>query len=207
MQFAMPKFKKNNIVLITGPTPGLGKSFVSVNFAAVLAETGKKVLLIDADFRNGHLHQSFGLERQGGLSEAITGAKPLEQSIRRSVLENLDFIPTGLLPRNPSKFLLHTDFGALLQTVSSQYDVVLIDAAPVLAVSDTLVIGAHAGAVFILTRAGLTTEREINESIKRLNHAGIAPAGVLFNDLILRPGVYGYGYEYGNENISQLEYS
>ena len=63
------------------------------------------------------------------------------------------------------------------------------------------------GAVFILTRAGVTTEREINESIKRLNHAGIAPAGVLFNDLTLRPGVYGYGYAYGSENINQLEYS
>lgn len=189
LQFSMSHFR-NNIVLISGPTPGLGKSFVSINFAAVMASSGKRVLLIDADFRNGHLHRYFGLARKNGLAESITGAMPLKQAIHRNVLENLDFLATGNLPPNPSEFLLHPNFGALLKSVSASYDFVLLDPPPILAVSDTLIIAAHAGSVFILSRAGLTTEAEINEAIKRLNQAGISPKGILFNDMKVRPHHY-----------------
>ncbi|MDL2356777.1 MAG: polysaccharide biosynthesis tyrosine autokinase [Pseudomonadota bacterium] len=185
LQFSMRHFR-NNIVMLVGPTANVGKSFVSANFAAVMAAAGKRVLLIDADVRNGHLHRYFGLRRDQGLSMAISGAVPVEQVIHRGVLENLDFIATGTLPQNRAEFLLNLNFGVLLETVSAQYDLVLLDAPPVLAVADALVIGAHAGAVFILTRAGVTTAGEIHESIKRLNHAGISPQGVLFNDMAPR---------------------
>lgn len=187
LQFSMPHFK-NNIVMLAGPTRNLGKSFISANFAAVMAASGKRVLLIDADFRNGHLHRYFGVSREQGLSKAITGSMPVEQVIHRGVMENLDFIPTGALPPNRSEFLLHLNFGELLETVGANYDLVLLDPPPILAVADALIIGAHAGAVFILTRAGISTESEINESIKRLNHAGISPQGVLFNDMVQRLG-------------------
>jgi tyrosine-protein kinase Etk/Wzc len=193
--FAMPHFR-NNIVMISGPARGLGKSFVTVNFAAVMAASGKRVLLIDADLRNGHLHRYFGVSREQGLSKAITGSMPAEHIIHRNVLENLDFIPTGALPPNRSEFLLHLNFGILLEAVSAEYDLVLLDPPPILAVADALIIGAHAGAVFILARAGQTTEPEINESIKRLNHAGISPQGVLFNDLSLRLGRQNYECKY-----------
>jgi tyrosine-protein kinase Etk/Wzc len=186
LQFSMPHFK-NNIVMLAGPTRNLGKSFVAANFAAVMAASGKRVLLIDADLRNGVLHRYFGVDREQGLSKAITGAMPVEQVIHRAVMENLDFIPTGPLPPNRSEFLLHLNFGELLETVRVNYDLVLLDPPPILAVADALIIGAHAGAVFILTRAGVTTEADINESIKRLNHAGISPQGVLFNDMA--PGI------------------
>jgi tyrosine-protein kinase Etk/Wzc len=196
LTFSMPHFR-NNIVMLTGPTPGLGKSFVSVNFAAVMAASGKRVLLIDADLRNGHLHQYFSTGRERGLSDAIMGAMQAEQVIHHEVLENLDFIATGALPPKRSEFLLHVNFSALLDTVRGNYDLVLIDAPPVLAVSDALVVGAYAGAVFILVRAGVTTEEEVGEAIKRLSQSGIAPQGILFNDLKLRPGAYGYLYNYG----------
>jgi tyrosine-protein kinase Etk/Wzc len=201
MQFSMPHFR-NNIVMLTGPSQGLGKSFVSVNFAAVMAASGKRVLLIDADLRNGYLHRYFGSGRQQGLSDAITGAMRVDQIIRRGVMDNLDFIPTGALPPNRAEFLMHLNFGAMLEAVRGQYDLVLIDPPPILAVADALVIGAHAGAVFIVVRAGLSTEGEINESIKRLNQAGISPQGVLFNDLPLRLGGYGYPYRYSS--LSQI---
>lgn len=206
LQFAMPQFR-NNIVVLTGPTPGVGKSFVSVNFAAVMAATGKRVLLIDSDLRQGHLHQYFGLERKGGLSDCITGTLRLEQTIHRGVIENMDFLSTGLLPPNPSEFLLHQNFEAILTAVSGKYDMVLIDPPPVLAVSDALIIASHAGAVFILTRAGVTTEGEINETIKRLNHSGVSPKGILFNDMKLRAGGYGYNYGYGYGSIKQVEFA
>jgi tyrosine-protein kinase Etk/Wzc len=204
LQFSM-SHSKNNIVLMTGPTAGMGKSFVSANLAAVMASTGKRVLLIDADFRNGHLHRYFDLGRQDGLVDAIAGTKRLEQIIHREVIENVDFIATGSLPSNPSELLLRPNLGTLLQSLSSLYDVVLIDGTPILAVSDTLIIGAHAGAIYILTRAGVTTHGEIAESIKRLSQAGLSAKGVLFNDLTLRPGRYGYGYKYGK--YRQVQYS
>ena len=204
LQFSMPHFK-NNIVMLAGPTRNLGKSFVAANFAAVMAASGKRVLLIDSDLRNGQLHRYFGVSRDQGLSKAITGSMPVEQVIHRGVMENLDFIPTGPLPPNRSEFLLHLNFGGLLETVSANYDLVLLDPPPILAVADALIIGAHAGAVFILTRAGITTEAEINESIKHLNHAGIAPQGVLFNDMVLRLG--GRRADYRDDAAAQLGYS
>lgn len=188
--FSMPHFR-NNIVMFSGPTRGLGKSFVSANFAAVMAASGKRVLLIDADLRNGQLHRYFGTGRERGLSRAILGHASVEEVIHHDVVENLDFIPTGELPPNRSEFLLHLNFGGLLQQVSTHYDLVLLDPPPLLEVADALIIGAHAGAVFIVARSGRTNEAEINESIKRLNHAGISPQGVLFNDQAPRLGAYG----------------
>lgn len=197
LQFSLPQFR-NNIVLITGATPGMGKSFVSANLAAIMAATGKKVLLVDADLRNGLLHLYFGFGRQDGLSDAIAGARAPEQVIHRGVIENMDFISTGTLPPNPSELLLRPSFGAMLEQLSAGYDLVLIDAPPILAVADTLIIGSHAGAIYITTRASVTTPGEINESMKRLAQAGLAAKGILFNDLKARPGRYGYGYGYGN---------
>ena len=195
LQFSMPHFK-NNVVMMAGPTRDLGKSFIAANFAAVMAASGKRVLLVDADMRNGHLHRYFGVDRRKGLSRAIAGGATVDEVIHHNVLERLDFIPTGELPTNRAEFLLHLNFGTLLETVSPQYDLVLIDAPPLLAVADALIIGAHAGAVFLVTRSAVTTEGQINESIKRLNHAGISPRGVLFNDMALRLG--DYSSQYGN---------
>lgn len=183
--FSMPHLK-NNIVMLTGPTRHLGKSFIAANFAAVVAASGKRVLLIDADLRNGGLHRYFGVPREPGLSNAISGSMRAEDAIRHSVIDNLDFMGTGIFPPNRSEFLLHLNFRNLLETVSQHYDLVLVDPAPILSFADALIIGPHAGSVFIVARSGLTTEDEINESITRLNHAGISPQGVLFNDTAQR---------------------
>ncbi len=202
LQFSLPKFK-NNIVLITGATPGMGKSFVSANLAAIMAATGKKVLLIDADLRNGLLHLYFGFGRHDGLSDAIAGARRLDQVVHRGVIENMDFITTGTLPQHPSELLLRPNFGLFLKELSTGYDLVLIDAPPILAVADTMIIGAHVGAIYVMTRAGVTTPGEISESMKRLAQAGLEAKGVLFNDLKVRPGRYGYGYSYGRGYYGQ----
>ncbi|HEX7643159.1 MAG TPA: polysaccharide biosynthesis tyrosine autokinase [Burkholderiaceae bacterium] len=186
---------RNNVVLISGPTPGVGKSFVSMNFAAVMAASGKRVLLVDADLRKGNLHRHFGLARDRGLSEVIRGSCAAKDAIHNGIHENLDFLSTGALPPNPSEFLLHRNFGELMRQLSAEYDYVLLDPPPILAVSDTLVIAAHAGAIFILARANVTSESEINESIKRFNQAGIAPEGILFNDAKVRSRSYG-AYHY-----------
>jgi tyrosine-protein kinase Etk/Wzc len=204
LQFSMPQFD-NNVIMFAGPTSSLGKSFVAANFAAVMAAGGKRVLLVDADVRNGHLHQYFGARREHGLCEAISGAAPLGDVIRHDVLENLDLIPTGAMPANQPDFFRHIDVGALLEAVRQHYDLVLVDSPPILALADALVLGSHAGAVFLVLRAGVSTEREITESIKRLNQAGVAPYGILFNDV--KPRLSGYGYKYAYGNVGRLGYA
>jgi len=195
---------KNNIILITGATPNLGKSFISANFVAVLGATGKKVLLIDADFRKGYLHQYFGLERGNGLSDLIAEGRSFEQVVHKGVTENVDFISTGPLPSNASELLLHVNFGKLLATLEDSYDYVLIDTPPILAVSDTLTVGPHAGTILMIARAGVSTASDIRESMKRLDQAGMSVKGIVLNDVKARPG--GYHSKFGRYRHTEYAY-
>ena len=204
LRYSMPQFH-NNVIMFAGPTSGLGKTFVSANFAAVLASSGKRVLLIDADVRNGRLHQAFGVPRGHGLCEAASGAIAPGQVVLREVVPNLDLITTGSLATQGRELLLKVDIGGLLEALRGHYDIVLIDSPPVLALADPLVIGNHAGAVFLVVRAGVSTAREIAESVKRLQQAGIVTAGVIFNDVKPRLAHYGYKYAYGQ--IGRLEFA
>lgn len=206
LQFSMTH-ARNNIVLITGPTTGMGKSFISANLAAVMAASGQKILLIDADLRDGHLHRYFNLARQNGLSDLLIGKATHEQMIRKNVLENLDFISTGSLPSHPSELLLRPTLPEVLLSLSKQYDMILIDATPLLAVADSLILGAQAGAIFLVARAGHTTPADIAESLNRMARAGLSAKGVLFNDMTKRPGRYGYGYGYRYGKFRQIGYS
>ncbi|WP_034349408.1 polysaccharide biosynthesis tyrosine autokinase, partial [Noviherbaspirillum massiliense] len=187
---------RNNIILITGPTPEVGKSFVSANFAAVLASIDKKVLLIDGDMRTGYLHRYFGLEREQGLSEIIAGTTKPEQAIHMDVVENVDFISTGLLPTRPAELLAHKNFGELLHYLSPRYDFILIDTAPVLAFADAMIVATHAGAIYNVVRDGISTVDEIEETVHRLTRAGGTVTGTVFNDLKGK-AAYRYGYGYG----------
>jgi len=184
---------RNNTVLITGPTEGLGKSFVSVNLACLMAASGKRILLIDGDLRDGHLHRYFGRSRAKGLTDVLSGAD-FNRCLAPNVIENLDFLSTGHLPPNPSELLLRSELALCLSLVAPRYDVIVIDAAPLLAVADSLILGAHAGAIFLATRSGVTRPGDIAESLQRLARAGLSAKGLLFNDFMLRSGHYSYRY-------------
>ncbi|AIY43417.1 Tyrosine-protein kinase Wzc [Collimonas arenae] len=205
LQFSMLD-AASNILLITGPTPGLGKSFISANVAVVLAAAGKRVLLVDVDMRKGQLHQYFGFARENGLSELVAGANTVEQSLRRDVIENLDFLSTGNLPPNPAELLMHENFAKLLQSLAPDYDYVMLDAPPVLAVSDSLIVARQAGAIYMVVRANVSTMGEIKESLKRLQQAGMSNKGILFNGLRMRPGRYGHGSKYGKYRYTEYAY-
>lgn len=181
----------NNRILITGATPGIGKSFVSGNFAAIMAHAGKRVLLIDADMRKGHLNKQFGLPREGGLSELLAGELSVQQAIRAQVLPNLDILTTGKLPVNPADMLMSESFVRLLEMVSAQYELVVIDTPPVLVAADTAAVAPYMGAVLLVARADQTQLGELNESAKRLAHAGKAVSGVIFNGIDLTRRHYG----------------
>ncbi|MFM0248060.1 polysaccharide biosynthesis tyrosine autokinase [Paraburkholderia sediminicola] len=197
---------KNNVVLFTGPAPGIGKSFISANFAAILAASGKKVLVIDGDMRKGHLHQYFGIPRDTGLSELISGAIPIERAINKNVVENLDMIPTGILPPNPAELLLNDRLKELLKVFSKDYDVVLIDSPPILAAADACILAPLAGMVFLVALANVTRIGEISESLKRLTLNGVQSNGLVFNGVSPNSGKYGYGYKYGAYRYTTYEY-
>ncbi|MEN9315816.1 MAG: hypothetical protein RIS35_2209, partial [Pseudomonadota bacterium] len=196
MQFAMLD-AQNNLVLVTGATPGVGKSFMSANFAAVLAAGGRRVLLIDADIRKGHIHRYFGLERGKGLSEAIAGTIGVDQAIHRAVVPNLDVITTGALPPNPAEMLMSPAAAERLHAMAAEYDVVIVDSPPVLPVADTLVLAPLAGTVFMVARAEISTLGELEESAKRLSQSGVNVRGVIFNGMDFSRRRYGYGYGSG----------
>ena len=196
LQFAMLD-AANNIVLISGPTPGIGKSFTSANFAAVLAAAGKRVVLVDADMRKGHIHQFFGLERGVGLSELIAGTQPLAKTIHTSVAPGLDFVSTGTMPPNPAELLMSPSAQDLLKTLSAQYDIVLIDTPPLLAVSDTAILAPQAGTTFLVVRADVSSMGEVQEATKRLQQSGVNVKGIIFNGLDISKRRYGYGSGYG----------
>jgi tyrosine-protein kinase Etk/Wzc len=185
--YAMPHFH-NNIVHICSPGPHSGQSFVLSNVAALLGAAGKRVLLLDANLGRGHLHRCFQLAATPGLEDLLAGSLPLDDVLYRQVSDGVDFIASGLGAGEHGELLVHANFGALLETLSSRYDVVLVGSAPVLDSADALTIGSHAGAVFVLTRAGVTRADQLREAVLRLNQAGIAPQGVLCNDLAARLG-------------------
>lgn len=207
LQFAMLEATSNRIV-ISGATPGVGKSFVSANFAALMASTGKRVLLIDADLRKGHLNQYFGLPRARGLSDVIVGSMQLPEAIRANVLPNLDLLTTGTLPPNPAELMMSGALARALQHLSTQYDFVIVDTPPVLVAADAPALAVHAGSVLLVARAGMTQMGELHECAKRLSHAGMSTTGVLLNGLDLTRRHYGsYAYKSGGYRYKQYSYT
>jgi tyrosine-protein kinase Etk/Wzc len=183
-------------ILITGPSPGVGKSFVTVNLSAVLASTGRRVLVIDADLRKGLVNHYLGVDRTPGLTDFINSTSELADIVRSTTMEGLDFIATGTIPPNPSELLLHERFNLCLETLSPRYDYVLIDTAPVLAVTDAAIVGRLADAVLMVCKSGAHPLREIEHSVKRLRQAGVSLKGLLLNDVEIPKRGYGYGNYY-----------
>jgi tyrosine-protein kinase Etk/Wzc len=207
LQFAMLD-ADNNCVLITGATPGVGKSFVSANFAVILANAGKRVLLVDADLRKGHLNHYFGVSRERGLSELIAGALKSSEAVRRGLVPNLDLLTTGVLPPNPAELMMSGSFAHVINDLSKEYDIVILDSPPVLVAADTVGIAPHAGTILLVARSGVTQMGELHESAKRLAHAGKSVSGVLFNAIDLSRRHYGsYGYKYGGYRYKQYTYT
>ncbi|GLT20765.1 protein-tyrosine kinase [Zoogloea oryzae] len=185
----------HNSILITGSSPGLGKSFISKNLGAVLAQAGSRAVIIDADLRRGHINKEFGLRREVGVSEYVAGTVKLEDIVKPTAVPNLWVVTTGQIPPNPSELLMHLRFEQLLQQLGEQFDTLIIDAPPILAVSDAAIIGRLAGATLMVARAGHHPISELEQAVKRLNHAGVLVKGFVFNDLNTDRQRYRYGYK------------
>lgn len=187
---------KNNIIMISGPAPELGKSFISINLATILAQSQKRVLLIDADLRRGYMHKYFNYDTQPGLAEYLNGQQPLESIVRNTEVENLSIMSRGKSPSNPSELLGTAKFAEMLQDLSSQYDHILIDTPPVLAVTDGIIISQYAGVNLVIARYAKTQMKELELTINRFEQAGVKVNGFILNDIQREAGGYGYGYNY-----------
>lgn len=184
----------NNIIMISGPTPDLGKSFVSINLATIMAQMGQRVLVIDADMRRGHLHRYVGLDREFGLSEIISGKLDVSMAIKPGPISGLDIITTGQLPPNASELLMHARFADMLISLAALYDHVIIDTPPALVVTDAAIIGHLAGTCLLVARYDKTTLHDVELSQKRLTRSGVNVTGVVLNRVIksIRYGYYAY---------------
>lgn len=186
---------KNRIVGLTGPAPGIGKSFVAANLAYLVATTGRKVLLVDGDLRRGHLHRYVGQPYAPGLAELLEGQFDPEVGVRRNLFDlPLDFMASGKYPQNPSELFIKGDIGGTLNRLADGYDLVLIDLPPVLSVVDPVIAMRGTGVNLMVLRAGKHAEREIAYSLTRLRQNDIPLAGFLLNDLTRDKAPYGYGY-------------
>jgi capsular exopolysaccharide family len=170
----------------------------------VLAQSGKKVLIVDADMRKGYLQTQFGLKWDDGLSDYLSGRLNLAQVTKTSKVENLNVITRGQIPPNPSELLMHSNFSQFIEQISAAYDLVIIDTPPILAVTDPAIVSTHCGTTLLVARFGQNHVREIELTRNRFEQNGIDVKGLVFNGVVKKAsnayGYYGYyNYEYKSD--------
>lgn len=196
LHFAMME-SRNNVLMISGASPNAGKTFVSSNLSAVIAQTGKKVIFIDTDMRKGRTHKLFNVSNDNGLSDILSGKISIEKSIKKISSAGFDYISRGMAPPNPAELLMHKRFAELINWASENYDIVVLDTPPILAVTDPAVIGHYAGTTLLVARFELNTVKEIEVSIKRFENTGIQVNGCILNGVVKKASsYYGYGYSH-----------
>lgn len=194
LHFAMMQ-APNNVLMLTGVSPSIGKTFVCANLAAVISQTNKRVLLIDCDMRKGYTHELLGTTNVNGLSDVLSGQGDMTRCAQKTSVPNFDLIPRGQVPANPSELLMHARFAQLVKWASENYDLVLIDTPPILAVTDAAIVGRHAGTTLMVARYAVNTLKEVETSLSRFEQNGIAVRGVILNSIFRRAtGYQDYGY-------------
>ncbi|MFB2931661.1 polysaccharide biosynthesis tyrosine autokinase [Klebsiella pneumoniae] len=196
LHFAMIE-ARNNILMISGASPNTGKTFISSNLAAVVAQTGKKVLFIDTDMRKGYVHKVFDVENDNGLSNYLSGKLGLEATLKKIPEAGFDFISRGVVPPNPTELLMHRRMEEMLKWASQNYDLVILDTPPILAVTDAAIIGHYAGTTLLVARFELNTVKEMDVAFKRFEQSGIVAKGCILNGIVKKASsYYGYGYNH-----------
>ncbi|MGR8999629.1 MAG: polysaccharide biosynthesis tyrosine autokinase [Gammaproteobacteria bacterium] len=188
---------ESKVIMVSSPVPGMGKSFVSANLAALLASIKKRVLIIDADMRNGRLHETFSIMKQPGLSDLLAGRVALGDVIISLPDVGIDLIPRGNNVLNPAELLVLGNLAGTLEQLKSFYNHIVIDSPPILGVTDAAILGKHADATFLVAKEGRYTAQELEVSFKRFHQVGIKPNGFIINDMKEGSSYYPYyGYAY-----------
>lgn len=209
------------VILITGESPGVGKSFIAANLSEVFAQLNKKVLVIDGDMRLGELHKMFNMSQHDGLADYLLQDKKhfspidgtrsdsevsslgVESFIHSTGMELIDFIPRGRQPHNPTSLLMGEKFNHLMAELKTQYDYIVIDSPPILAASDAMVLAQHADKVLIVTKFNHSIEGQLVYAIKQMNKANVQVDGIILNDVqqgLMDKYSYHYHYAYGDNH-------
>lgn len=225
--FGMPSeglgFQRAKVILITGESPGVGKSFISSNLTEVFTQLNKKTLIMDADMRLGQLHKVFNMGQANGLADYLSqsneqtkrfnnpligieqasglNGSDISEFIHPTGIENMDFMPRGENPRNPASLLANGRFDSLMTELNLHYDYIIIDSPPVLAASDAMILAQHADKVLMVTRYEDSIEGQLVYAVNQMYKANIKVDGIILNDVqqgIMSKYSYHYSYAYGN---------
>ena len=226
LMFGMPAQgragQRAKVILITGESPGVGKSFISSNLTEVFAQLDKKVLIMDADMRLGELHKMFSMSQDNGLADYLSQDTThlskdnaqvskivanqegyLASFIHPTGIDNIDFMPRGQHPRNPASLLANGSFDHLMKELNLHYDYIVIDSPPVLAASDAMILSQYADKVLMVARYDKSIEGQVVYAVNQMNKANIQVDGIILNDVqqgLLSKYSYHYSYAYGNNN-------
>lgn len=217
LMFGMPTAEqvaqRAKVILITGESPGVGKSFISANLTEVFAQLDKKVLIMDADMRLGELHKMFSMNQDNGLADYLSqhdntslqgntvSSGELGHFIHSTGIDNIDFMPRGEHPRNPASLLSNNRLNGLMKELGLRYDYIIIDTPPILAASDAMILAQYADKVLMVTRYDNSIEGQLVYAVNQMNKANIEVDGIILNDVqqgIMSKYSYHYSYAYGN---------
>ncbi len=194
---------QKKIVVVSGAEPDVGKSTTSSNLAVMMAQTGSRVLLIDADLRKPTLHKTFHVSRSDGLTKCLLRPGDWESAIVKEVAPHLDLLPSGPIPPNPSELLGSARMVQLLNAFSEKYEYIFIDTPPINVVTDGLILISRSAGAVLVTRQNQTTYEEVQESVDNIRKVNGNLLGVVINDYKITAGerqrrYYYKHYGYGN---------
>jgi polysaccharide biosynthesis transport protein len=192
------------VFLITSSGPREGKTFITANLGTALAQSGKKVLILETDLRNPAMHRIWGGERSLGLTNILNNGDSLEENlpIRATMVQNLDFLSSGEIPTNPFELLSSEKMDRFLSYAREMYDFVLLDSPPAFLTSDSLVLAQKTDGVIFITRSGEVQREVLKETLNRFLRLKVKMLGIIFNDVNREGGryyYYKYSYYYKND--------
>lgn len=187
----------SELMMITSPEPGDGKTTTAANLAITIALSGRSVLLIDADMRRPRGHELLGVKRSPGLADVLVDGRA-DDIVQRSVVDGLFFLPAGVPDVPPTELLDSERMRTLLRQACDRFDVVIVDTPPILAATDPIVVSTQCDSVLVVATANKTDFRALDQVRSTLEAVGVSIGGVIFNryDVDKKNGAYKYGYDY-----------
>jgi polysaccharide biosynthesis transport protein len=183
-------------ILVCSPESGDGKTTSASNLAIAIAQTGRKVLLLDADFRKPTQHKNLDIKDAVGLSSVLVGQETIEHAVQHTGVDGLDILPCGPIPANPSEILNSREFADLVDTLAEKYDHILFDSPPVNLVTDARILAAISDATVMVLRADKSTRKAGEHARNALLAVGARLLGAVVNDAPRRSGYEVYGGQY-----------
>lgn len=181
-------------IIVTSAGPGAGKSITAANLAVVYAQQGMKTLLIDADLRKPTVHYTFRLGNLRGLSSVLIGEATFEEAVENGMVDELYILPCGPIPPNPAELLASNKMKQLLEFAEENYDFVIIDTPPVLAVTDAKILSQMVDGTIFVVRSGTTEKEDAKKAYELLNDGNAKIIGAVLNDVPKKEGAYYYYY-------------